>query len=227
MTTQAGFKRARTPEQIAERRATILHAAREMLVEQRLAEISLRDLSARVGLAKSNVLNYFDSREAIYLELLDEDWRSWLDDLERLPAPDQPTPEPWAAEAATGLDLARTLNDHPVLCELLSALAGVLEHNVTEETARRYKGQAMANAVRLREWLRGRLPALDQTTAHHCAGAITLLAGALWNYERPSPVVHKLNQELGGLPAQSFETNFSIGARIHLIGATVSASAHR
>ncbi|MFT4263434.1 MAG: TetR family transcriptional regulator [Nocardioides sp.] len=219
MAPDPGFQRARRPEQVAERRATILRTARELLGERRLSAISLRDLSSRVGLAKSNVLNYFDSREAIYLELLDADWRDWLDELEQtVPAGD--ASEPHAAETATAGTLARTLAARPVLCELLSALAGVLEHNVSEDTARRFKTNAAANAVRLREWLRVRLPALDAETAHHCAGAITLLAGALWDYERPTPLVHRLNQEFGGLPARSFEENFATGLRTHLVGAT-------
>ncbi len=39
-------------------------------------EISLRELSDRVGLAKSNVMRYFDSREAIFLEVLDEEFQA-------------------------------------------------------------------------------------------------------------------------------------------------------
>ena len=66
------FQRARRPEQMAARRAAILDAARAMLTDKGVADISLRELSRRVGLAKSNVLRYFDSREAIFLELLDE-----------------------------------------------------------------------------------------------------------------------------------------------------------
>ena len=50
---------------MAVRRSAIMNSAREMLAEKDLAEISLRELSNRIGLAKSNVLRYFDSREAI------------------------------------------------------------------------------------------------------------------------------------------------------------------
>ena len=50
-----------------------------MLTEKGVGQISLRELSDRVGLAKSNVLRYFDSREAIFLELLDEECLSWLE----------------------------------------------------------------------------------------------------------------------------------------------------
>ncbi|WP_279582532.1 TetR/AcrR family transcriptional regulator [Fodinicola feengrottensis] len=76
------FQRARRPEQIQARRAAILDVAAQLLTEHPIADISLRELSARVGLAKSNVLRYFDSREAIFLEILDRTQREWLDALE-------------------------------------------------------------------------------------------------------------------------------------------------
>src|SRR5437773_10518415 len=49
-----------------------------MLAQMPVAELSLNELSRRVGLAKSNVLRYFESREAVLLELLDLAWRDWL-----------------------------------------------------------------------------------------------------------------------------------------------------
>src|ERR1700757_3590348 len=72
------FQRARRPEQMAARRTAILEAARTMLAEKGVTDISLRELSDRVGLAKSNVLRYFDSREAIFLEVLFADYKLWL-----------------------------------------------------------------------------------------------------------------------------------------------------
>ena len=49
-----------------------------MLEEMPVAEVSLNELSRRVGLAKSNVLRYFESREAVLLELLLDFLGSWL-----------------------------------------------------------------------------------------------------------------------------------------------------
>ena len=59
---------------MAARRTAIMAVARDMLAERNVGDISLRELSDRVGLAKSNVLRYFDSREAIFLEVLDEEF---------------------------------------------------------------------------------------------------------------------------------------------------------
>src|ERR1044072_10039307 len=72
------FQRARSDEQRALRSQAILDTAAAMLEEMPVAALSLNELSRRVGLAKSNVLRYFDSREAVLLELLDAAWREWL-----------------------------------------------------------------------------------------------------------------------------------------------------
>ena len=59
------------------RRARILAVTSEMLEEMPVAKVSLNELSRRVGLAKSNVLRYFESREAVLLQLLDAELHEW------------------------------------------------------------------------------------------------------------------------------------------------------
>ena len=75
------FQRARSKEQREVRRRAILDTAAAMLAEMPAAQLTLNELSRRVGLAKSNVLRYFESREAVLLELLDALSREWLDQL--------------------------------------------------------------------------------------------------------------------------------------------------
>ena len=79
----AMFQRARSEEQREARRQAILGAAAAMLAEMPVAEVTLNELSRRAGLAKSNVLRYFESREAVLLELLDSAWQDWLVQLEK------------------------------------------------------------------------------------------------------------------------------------------------
>ena len=76
------FQRARSEEQREARRQAILGAAAAMLAEMPVAEVTLNELSRRAGLAKSNVLRYFESREAVLLELLDSAWQDWLAQLD-------------------------------------------------------------------------------------------------------------------------------------------------
>ena len=59
------FQRARRPEQKRQRRAAILAAAAELLASDGVDGVTLNRISHRVGLAKSNLYRYFDSREQI------------------------------------------------------------------------------------------------------------------------------------------------------------------
>ena len=75
------FQRARTEEQREIRRRAILDAASAMLDEMPVAAVTLNELSRRVGLAKSNVLHYFESGDAGRLELLGSELSAWVDAL--------------------------------------------------------------------------------------------------------------------------------------------------
>ncbi|MFC6090306.1 TetR/AcrR family transcriptional regulator [Saccharothrix lopnurensis] len=195
------FQRARRPEQVEQRRRAILEAARALLREQPLADISLRELSCRVGLAKSNVLRYFDSREAVFLEVLDEEWGAWLDALDAEP--------PTGDEAAVATALASSLAGRRTLAELFGH-AGVLERNITVERARRLKGRAATHSTRLADLVRALLPVLDEDAARHFADAVVVLAAGLWPRADPTEAVARALRELGSPePAELFATGLA------------------
>uniref|UniRef100_UPI003F49736C TetR/AcrR family transcriptional regulator n=1 Tax=Nonomuraea bangladeshensis TaxID=404385 RepID=UPI003F49736C len=180
------FQRARSEEQREIRRQAILDTADAMLNEMSVADISLNELSRRTGLAKSNVLRYFESREAILLELLDRAWRRWTADL---PAqldsgidPAEPVSRRGDRFAAA---VTASLVERPVLCDLLSAQAGVLEHNVSAEVAARYKRAAVANVGAMAALARHHLPELGDG-APQLTAAMIMAIGAVWTHARPS-----------------------------------------
>lgn len=177
------FRRARSEEQRAERRAAILGVAATMLAERPVADLSLNELARQVGLAKSNVLRYFDSREAILLELLDARTGDWLTALEAARRPRGAVGNRCRrlAEAIAG-----SLAERPVLCDLISAQAAVLERNVSVEVALRHKRAALANLRRLATLVRAVLPELAEEDAFKVAAATLLTAGALWTHHRPA-----------------------------------------
>src|SRR6185503_11639886 len=100
---------------MAARRSAIMTSAREMLVEKNVADISLRELSDRIGLAKSNVLRYFDSREAIFLEVLDEEFQAWLADLEARLGRPRARKANYANEIRVATAVADSLTDRQLL----------------------------------------------------------------------------------------------------------------
>ncbi|WP_349866306.1 TetR family transcriptional regulator [Leifsonia sp. WHRI 6310E] len=179
--SQPTFSRARSVEQRAQRREDILGAARAMLDDTRVADLSLNELARRVGLAKSNVLRYFESREAVLLDLYDREFREWLDALEeRLAA----TPERTAGSLAAAV--AETVAARPVLAELCASAPGILEHNISGEIARAYKRGMLTSAARLaalaEPWIGG-----EEPDALVFVGAVTLAIGGIWSSCRVSP----------------------------------------
>jgi AcrR family transcriptional regulator len=181
------FQRARSEEQREVRRRAILGAAAAMLAEMPVAQVTLNELSRRVGLAKSNVLRYFESREAVLLELLDSAWQEWLADMEaELPgAIDASAPLGERADQLAAA-LASSLAARPVLCDLLSAQAAVLERNVSTEVALQYKRAAMADVTRLGRLVHRYLDELSEHDAERLAAGTVLVAGALWAHAQPS-----------------------------------------
>ena len=184
------FQRARSDEQRAVRSQAILDTAAAMLREMPVADLSLNELSRRVGLAKSNVLRYFDSREAVLLELLASASREWLAHLA--------TELPSAVRRRAGFKrraeqvakaIAQSLVERPVLCDLSSAQAAVLEHNVSVEAVTRYKLASMADADTLAGLVCDALPELSHDDAWRYVVAAWLMTSALWAYARPPEAV--------------------------------------
>jgi AcrR family transcriptional regulator len=180
------FQRARSEEQRAVRTQAILETAAAMLEEMPVADVSLNELSRRVGLAKSNVLRYFESREAVLLELLARSVREWVDQL----ATDLPTAVrrrsafKRRAEQLSGA-VVGSLVAHPVLCDLISAQAGVLERNVSVEAIIRSKLATLADAETLTALVQDALPELSPDDAWQYMIATWLMTAALWAHRRP------------------------------------------
>lgn len=184
------FKRARSEEQRQARREAILGIAREMLTEMPVSQVTMNGLARRVGLAKSNVMRYFESREAVLLDLLSDMSAEWLADT-RARVNDATDLGGGPAERARGLAriFAARFADHRVLCDLLSAETSVLEHNVSETVALRYKRGAMHALDGLAALIVGVLPELDPAAGRDAAFTTVVLAGAMWTHSHPSPAM--------------------------------------
>lgn len=180
------FQRARSEEQREIRRQAILDAAMAMLDEMPVADVSLNELSRRVGLAKSNVLRYFESREAVLLELLDDALQTWLAEVsDELAAAVDPRLSAQERGDQVAAVLGGSLARHTVLCDLANAQAGVLEHNVSVDVVVRHKRSAIATLEAAVEVIRHHVPELGDGARAVCMTTL-VLAGALSTYCRPS-----------------------------------------
>jgi AcrR family transcriptional regulator len=198
-----GFQRARSEEQRAARRRAILDTTAAMLAEMPVAQVTLNELSRRVGLAKSNVLRYFESREAVLLELLDAEWQAWTNELtETLPAAIDTGADPYDRGAQLSAALAGSLAARPVLCDLISAQAAVLERNVSTEVAARFKRTAIADVAALAETFLEHVPELGAEDAFKFAGGMLMVTGSIWTHSQPAPALlaaYEADPELAAL----------------------------
>ncbi|WP_215542773.1 TetR/AcrR family transcriptional regulator [Amycolatopsis sp. CA-230715] len=183
------FKRARSEEQRVERRRKILDTADAMLAEMPVSQLSLNELSRRVCLAKSNVLRYFESREAVLLELLDRATREWLiaitTALEDGVDAEKPLRERGDQVAAV---MADSLAAHPRLCDLVSAQASVLEHNVSPAAVAKYKHALTDQFSQFATVLLRHVPELGEDAMRFVAMG-GMVAGTIWTHARPSAAV--------------------------------------
>jgi AcrR family transcriptional regulator len=156
-----------------------------MLAEMPVAALSLNELSRRVGLAKSNVLRYYESREAILLELLDTEAQAWLVDLDRS-APrsaDGPFRERSGRLVAA---VAATVEARPVLCDLISAQSAVLERNVSTEVVLRHKRSMHEMVGEIARIVTTLLPELTADDGLEFASVTILAVAAAWPHSTPT-----------------------------------------
>jgi AcrR family transcriptional regulator len=189
----ATFQRAHSEEQRAVRRQAILQTTAAMLAEMPVAAISLNELSRRVGLAKSNVLRYFDSREAILLSLLSSESADLLAELtDRLSrAPDRRRSLRRRTEHVADA-IVEALSDRPVLCDLVSAQAAVLERNISDQVAATFKLASIEQLRRGAELVHRQLPELSLEDCTRLVAMTFLQVGTIWAHSQPAPAVEQV-----------------------------------
>ena len=185
--TATGFQRARSAQAKQERESAILAAAQELGAARGIREVTLTDIAEAVGMHKSAMLRYFETREQIFLRLTALGWHEWSAALrQRL---GELPPDPSAAEVATVF--AATLVARPMFCDLLAQAPLNLERNVSLESVRAFKLATLEEVHAIRAEL-ARLRGLTEQQAVDVIATATSLAGALWQMATPGPEVQAL-----------------------------------
>ena len=186
------YQRARRPEQKLERRDAILGAARELALRDGVRAVSLADIAARVGIHKSALLRYFETREQIFLELTAQAWREWVTALHAALDPAALDPAGPGSAALVADVFARSFGDRPLLCDLIAHTPLNLERNVSAEAVCRYKLTSLAAVDEAAAVARRVLPDLTLAECGEFVAALASLAGAVWQIANPAPALAKL-----------------------------------
>ncbi len=184
--SEPAFQRARSAEAKQAREAAILDAARTLGRVRGVRDVTLTDIAAAVGMHKSALLRYFETREQIFLALTAEGWREWSAELR---ADLGRRSEATSAEVAAVF--AGTLAARPMFCDLLAQAPLNLERNVSIESVRSFKLVTLKEVELIGGEL-GRLLGLDESQGVDMIATATSLAGALWQMATPGPRLREL-----------------------------------
>jgi AcrR family transcriptional regulator len=153
--------------------------------------LSLNELARRAGMAKSNVYRYFESREAVLLALLSQEWEHWYRHVNSA----------LSAKRGERVELqticrlfATAVVAQPLLGPLSCILPSIIENNVAPETLRRFKLASLQTIGELAKYFHERAPLLSGAQYEELIhNAVTLLVG-LWPFSHPSAAVAELLQ---------------------------------
>ena len=182
-----GFQRARSTAAKHQREAAILDAARRLGAERGIRQVTLTEIAEAVGMHKSALLRYFETREEIFLRLTATAWQEWSGalraDLETVTEP---------TSAAVAAAFARTLAARGAFCDLLAQAPLNLERNVSVEAVRAFKLAVHAELDAIVLTVRGLLPVLAERDVVDLIAAATSMSGAFWQMATPGPQIAAL-----------------------------------
>jgi AcrR family transcriptional regulator len=186
-------QRARSDQDKEVRKTALLTAARELAVERGVREVTLTEVTSRVGLHPSALRRYFESREELLLELAEQGWADWRERLlADLAAFDGRRPSPVEVAEAVG----GSLDALPLFCDLQTHVGLSLEGAVRLERARQYKTAATAAFDAMTSALVDTGAGLDAEGARTLLTAAMSCAAYLFQLSRPSPTLRQLYDEV-------------------------------
>jgi len=178
--------RARSPQQKEERRRHLLDTAKAMLLEiPDVHALGINELARKAEMTKSNVYRYFESSEAVLLDVLVEEFMAWRGDLVK-------ALNRGGKRRGTIEHIARafsaTFVARPLLCQLTSVFPSILERNVSAERMVQFKQGLLAVRRETAIDFHGCVPSIPASTFDRFIHfALPLLIG-LWPLARPGEV---------------------------------------
>jgi AcrR family transcriptional regulator len=210
------FRRARRPEQIEVRRQMILQAAVDLFERKGFEAVALNDIAKEVGLAKSNLYNYFENREHIYLEVLQGEGAAW--ERRVLPPLKALGKKGKVRDASRIIVNAFAASDN--YCVLISAFSRVLEKNLSPKQIVNFRSTFFGRRTRLAQELTQALPGARFEKIYPTILLIFMQVGGLWPFCHHPRAAEKLfgKAEFSHLK-NDFRTELTLAVQLLLTGA--------
>lgn len=210
------FQRARHPDQKEERRRHLLEVTRSLLSEHPdVRAFGLNELARQAGMTKSNVYRYFESRESLLLDLLQQEWSLWYEELRRALGPDDRS----ASLEQIAAIFSRSTASRPLLAHLTSVLPSIIEHNLSMERIREFKRASLALLHELAAFMHVRAPGLSIAAFEEFIHLAIMMTTGLWPFSHPSTTASEAIQTPDLISFRyDFERELARGLLLLLLG---------
>lgn len=179
-------RRARDPQDKAARRQSILDAAWRLLDERAAQLPSVSQIAKEARLAKGTIYIYFETREEIYLALLETQFLAWLKSIQQFVS------EKTVDIAMLAKHICEFAADHRKFMRLAASSNAILEQNLSYEAAKAYKQNLADGLVNTGKALETQLDAVPEGTGiQMLTEGYTVVLG-MWSFSEPPEMVRKV-----------------------------------
>ena len=148
-------------------------------------DLGINELARGAQMTKSNVYRYFESSEAVLLDVLVEEFILWRTELRKALSRDRKRSGTIEHIART---FAATVAARPLLCRLTSIFPSILEHNISAERMVEFKHGLLAVRKETALDFHACVPLISAVSFERCIHlALPLLIG-LWPLSHPAKV---------------------------------------
>ena len=142
---------------IASRKEEIVSACAQLYENMGFKEITLGDIGKRTSFTRTSIYNYFQTKEEIFLALLQREYEAWISDLEAKMAKQRTL----SADALAGM-LADTLQRRRCMLKLMSMNLYDMEGNSRMENLVAFKRVYARSMMTVSRCLQSWMPAMKE-----------------------------------------------------------------
>lgn len=119
---------------VVNRQQEIIRACEELYETMEYEDISIKEIAKSTSICRSNIYNYYQTKDEIFLDILEKDYLSWMEDIkDRMTGEEEPGRESYCR------NIAATAALHPRLLKLMSVHYITIEKNCSLEKLTAFK----------------------------------------------------------------------------------------
>ena len=195
------FQRARTQEQIENRREEILNSCYTLFQQEEYDSITLKAISEMTSISRTSMYSYYKTKEEVFLDLLKREYLNWGLELKKYFD---------AAASITREELCRLITDtylqRETMMQLLSVHLTAIEKNCSLKTLTQFKKESQQVFDTLSEGIRKTFPSASPADRDLCLQQFLVFTFGLYPSSHPTEKQRKAMEE-AKVPVLSCELN--------------------